>query len=276
MDELSTIGYLFLFLLPFLVSYFFKLSFRRPNPDQVNAHHATMQTNEEIKIKTMQNPFTINLDSMKSSSKNGLFLEVFRLNPLISYTVAIAWRVEINKFYDSIEKDYQECFYDKDKLFLSECSSKTELIKLDNKEENLNSLEFKIPDECVNLFKMDQNENKVKTVYPVVVCIYNEEENLKDLNNNDIIASIWVIHLKDTKMSSKILYNYNKCLNNQIIIINKIYEPEKDDLCCVCQTERSNVVLLPCVHKCLCKECFVKCNNKCPVCRGKIINIFHV
>ena len=190
--------------------------------------------------------------------------------------MVIAWTVNITDFYDIMEQDFKECFYAEDKLFLSEISQHTQLHKLDNYEENLTKFEFKIPDKCIDLFEREQDENSVKTTYPVVVCIYNEQDSLSNLKGNDTIASIWILHLKDKKMTTKILYNYNKCLNNQIIIVNKIFEPEKDDLCVVCQTERSSIVLLPCIHKCLCKECYNRCNKQCPVCRGKIISIFNV
>jgi len=54
-------------------------------------------------------------------------------------------------------------------------------------------------------------------------------------------------------------------------------------LCIICNTNRRNVLLIPCNHFILCNMCYVRCcettNNdigshrvRCPVCRGNIIN----
>ena len=165
--------------------------------------------------------------------------------------MAIAWRVDITQFYECIEQEWSECFFNSEKLFLSGCSAHAEFHKLNNEEENLSEMHFPVPSVCAEAFQQEQSRNQMKTTYPCVVCIYNEKEKLDDLREDEIIASIWVIHLKDNKMTNKILYTYNKCLNNRIIIVNTIYAPEADDMCVVCQTEMSNVVLLPCIHKCI-------------------------
>ncbi len=44
----------------------------------------------------------------------------------------------------------------------------------------------------------------------------------------------------------------------------------EDSECCVCMDEKSQVLLLPCKHKNLCKKCFEKISNqKCPTCKKK-------
>jgi hypothetical protein len=48
-----------------------------------------------------------------------------------------------------------------------------------------------------------------------------------------------------------------------------------DDVCCICLTNKSSIILLPCNHKCLCSTC---ANNqeekltKCPICRQDILH----
>jgi uncharacterized protein YegL len=46
------------------------------------------------------------------------------------------------------------------------------------------------------------------------------------------------------------------------------------DVCCICLTSTSSVILLPCGHKCLCNDCAGNQEqlNKCPICRQ---DIFH-
>ena len=46
------------------------------------------------------------------------------------------------------------------------------------------------------------------------------------------------------------------------------------DVCCICLTNRSTVILLPCNHKCLCGDCSTKQEDqiqKCPLCREEIL-----
>lgn len=47
----------------------------------------------------------------------------------------------------------------------------------------------------------------------------------------------------------------------------KIYEMVE---CCVCMDEESNIVLVPCGHLVMCKNCSKEI-EKCPICRQKII-----
>lgn len=264
--------------LPLLISYLVRTRFRDffLAPFGANREPQVAETTREINVRPIDNPFTINLDAGKSSARDGLFVDVFRSNKMTSFNMVVAWCVQINEFYNYIEQDHKECFYKQDSLFLSEIAQHTDFAKIDSQESDVSKFEFKIPEKCESAFSREQTEDKMKTTYPVVLCIYNEEASLESKNETDIIASIWIIHLKDKKMTNKILYNYNKRLNNQIIVVNRMFEVEQDDLCVVCKCERSNVVLLPCIHKCLCRDCFKRCSKQCPVCRAKVVNIFHV
>ncbi|CAF0798994.1 unnamed protein product [Rotaria sordida] len=47
------------------------------------------------------------------------------------------------------------------------------------------------------------------------------------------------------------------------------------DVCCICLTNNSSVILLPCGHKCLCNDCTNKQEEqltKCPICRQDILH----
>jgi hypothetical protein len=47
------------------------------------------------------------------------------------------------------------------------------------------------------------------------------------------------------------------------------------DVCCICLTNHSSVIVLPCGHKCLCNDCANKQEEelaKCPICRQEILN----
>ncbi|CAF0893142.1 unnamed protein product [Adineta ricciae] len=48
-----------------------------------------------------------------------------------------------------------------------------------------------------------------------------------------------------------------------------------DDVCCICLTNNSSVILLPCAHQCLCNDCATKQEDelqKCPICRQDILH----
>jgi hypothetical protein len=53
---------------------------------------------------------------------------------------------------------------------------------------------------------------------------------------------------------------------------NVAAENETYGLCSICQDERSNILLLPCRHQCLCAGCFAKWQTSCPVCRGVVVS----
>lgn len=48
--------------------------------------------------------------------------------------------------------------------------------------------------------------------------------------------------------------------------------PEREDLCCVCLTERKNMLFIPCMHLCACDNCVSSLAERgdktCPICRA--------
>jgi hypothetical protein len=53
----------------------------------------------------------------------------------------------------------------------------------------------------------------------------------------------------------------------------KLYEVAD---CVICLTDPSSIILIPCAHMALCRNCYnclMKTNNKCPLCRKNILNI---
>ena len=52
---------------------------------------------------------------------------------------------------------------------------------------------------------------------------------------------------------------------------------EGGSLCSICYWRKANIALIPCGHSSFCKECILKVESECPVCRTPItgkINIF--
>lgn len=52
-------------------------------------------------------------------------------------------------------------------------------------------------------------------------------------------------------------------------------QKEPSDGCCICMDDAANVVILPCTHLCICKQCGHKLKN-CPICRGHINSLLPV
>ena len=77
-----------------------------------------------------------------------------------------------------------------------------------------------VPDECLERFQASERANTTRTHYHVVVALFRRREELPLTSHNDIASNIYVLHLRDTKLASKVVSTYAKCLNNQIISIS--------------------------------------------------------
>jgi len=63
-------------------------------------------------------------------------------------------------------------------------------------------------------------------------------------------------------VQSKLQKDMDKCRNQR----------KEETVCIVCMDNVRNVLLLPCKHMCLCRECFRKTNVAiCPICRGAVV-----
>ena len=78
----------------------------------------------------------------------------------------------------------------------------------------------------------------------------------QDIQNCEKVKETEKLHLKSKKLKE----------------INSNYKKEKDQrLCPVCQDQERTILLLPCQHMCLCKQCLKKKKWKqCPICRQVI------
>ena len=79
---------------------------------------------QNLTVQSCHVPFACLLNEHKSSIKDGLFfkLKVSDLN-FGSFNLLVAWAVEIDSFYDEIEKPLSECFFNSnEKRFLQNFS----------------------------------------------------------------------------------------------------------------------------------------------------------
>jgi hypothetical protein len=182
---------------------------------QHNEQHHSNNNNHQYPIKSINNPFFIDIDTTKSSLDNGIF---FKLIVNIKCHFIVAWSIDINKFYQDLDKNFKEKFHDTNLLINnSMIISKNEII-----ENNLNELKeyhLKTPDKVKEIHLA--SINSIVQKYPLIIALYRTKDNLDDnlLNETDIVANLWIIHLKDTKTNTKTLFIYSKCLNDKIIHI---------------------------------------------------------
>jgi len=83
-------------------------------------------------IKAIQNPFLITLDHVKSTAKDGIYLQQIKSN-LEKMNMLVAWHVNINQFYEEFEKEATANLYNQVRPFLSNCSKLVQVKEIDKR-----------------------------------------------------------------------------------------------------------------------------------------------
>ena len=138
-----------------------------------------------------------------------------------------------------------------------------------------------------------------RRVYPfVVVCVPRDEDILSDANEGKVGAVLSVIHVRDEQcpVPTQVLFTHLKhCEGSRSTTLTPIfvsgadeYEDssaeegeERDDRtsarsqkCVVCQDLPVTRVIFPCRHACVCRRCFGRLGNRCPMCRTYVQSFF--
>ncbi|CAG2111467.1 unnamed protein product [Medioppia subpectinata] len=123
-----------------------------------------------------------------------------------------------------------------------------------------------------------------RTRYPLVVLIVrNDDDDGVEVNDNDVVCMISIIHLKDSFCSTttSLITQYLKQRSGHMFDLKQLFAPQSDveprssQFCVVCQTSLVSHALLPCRHTCLCGQCLQRV-DKCPVCRSPFTSYFRV
>ena len=61
-----------------------------------------------------------------------------------------------------------------------------------------------------------------------------------------------------------------KIINYQSLELKKVKVNVVDRRCKICLNAEANVVLIPCGHIAICKECAPSLKKKCPICRAVV------
>lgn len=205
------LNFIILFLAIILIYWKYKTRPQQQQQQQENQTHQQHNSNHQYPIKSVINPFFIDIDNIKSSLENGIF---FKLIVNIKCHFIVAWSIDIQKFYQDLDKNFLEKFHDTNLLVNnSMIISKNEIIE--NNE--LKEYHLKTPEQVKETHL--SSINSVVQKYPLVIALYRTKDSLSDssLNETDIVASLWIVHLKDTKTNTKTLFVYSKFFNDKII-----------------------------------------------------------
>ena len=120
--------------------------------------------------------------------------------------------------------------------------------------------------------------NNLNNILPIEGNNLNNRPAIED-NNSDNKHPIKDNNLKNKNLNKKKLSeSYNLKANEKFF---KEFEPiktepiifEKKNICVICESNLSKVIISPCGHRCLCQKCYINHKDKikiCPVCRTNI------
>lgn len=165
--------------------------------------------------------------------------------------------------------------------------------KIDKCEKQEYCINFqKLPSDVKDL--MNEINDGKSSLTPFTIHL--EFSNIERLMGNDIIA-VAVIFSKGSH-GYEIKEYFFQTLNENIYTVTKLFAsgiprydgipetaqqdqeqtspPEYQQVCIVCHSNPVTRAILPCRHACVCKTCFHKLNEQCPVCRKRIESFFPV
>ncbi|KAH9406617.1 Zinc finger, C3HC4 type (RING finger) [Tyrophagus putrescentiae] len=215
-----------------------------------------------LKSQRLRNPFLLKIDPRSLGSadnyENGIELNVVCE---CSFWMFSFWAVNINNFHQKLALGWDEL--------------KNQLIDGKYKDE-YNKITHKIPspkDLDRSLFGANNRDR-----YPLVVMLALNDKEIEDqVEINDIVLLVSIIHLKDNviPLETSIIAQYIKRKSGVVLNLQDLYISidNGDNLpyCVICQEEYITRALLPCRHACVCSECFQRI-DLCPLCRSSIQN----
>ncbi|XP_054154006.1 cell growth regulator with RING finger domain protein 1-like [Oppia nitens] len=251
--------------------------------DGDNVHHLNREPLNAQSMVRLKNPFMFKLkdESIQTDNyRNGLKVDITCDS---SFWVMSFWAVTINDLHQSLDTDdwqpmrqqlLDEKFIDGHYLYKSE----PELYYETN--ETVTHW-IKPPDVYFSGESLGYNP---RSRYPLVVLIIrNDDDDGVEIDDNDVVCLISIIHLRDSFCTSttSLITQYLKQRNGSIFDLKQLFAPQSEfeshtqQLCVICQSSLVSVALLPCRHSCLCGQCFQRVDN-CPICRLSITSFFRI
>lgn len=248
-----------------------------PFPPNMDEHVCIRPQKMAVKSQRLRNPFllTIDNDSLKLDNyKDGLNINVICE---CSFWLFSFWGVQIKEFHKQLSLNWDQI---KNQLLDQFCnfayfSNDPELYQNEN---NKIVHHIKAPEH----FNQEFFRTTPRDRYPVVVMLVLNDRNIEDeIDPNDIVILVSIIHLKDTlvPIETGIIARYIKRKSGIVLDLQDLYisnDLTNDDSkqmphCIICLENPISRGLLPCKHTCVCAICLEKINI-CPLCRTPIVN----
>ncbi|CAF1404162.1 unnamed protein product [Adineta ricciae] len=112
--------------------------------------------------------------------------------------------------------------------------------------------------------------------FPRLVKYFQEEMillNDRSLYEEEYRHLIDIAQKDDLPLDQNLLPNQTLALFNDSAIESAHSTTDHPNRCCICLTNDSSMILSPCAHQCLCKDCAQQPLSKCPLCREEITSI---
>lgn len=226
-----------------------------------------------LKSQRLRNPFLLKIDSKSLSIDN--YTDGLELNIVCecSFWIFSFWAVNINKLHQKLALSWDVL---KNQLidgkFIENFASYTNDPELYKDEYN------KITHKITSPERLDRSAlgSNQRSSYPLVVMMAINDKEIEDqIEINDIVLRVSIIHVKDNiiPLETSIIAQYIKRKSGIVLNLQDLYVSvdscDNMPYCVICQENYITRALLPCKHACVCAECFPRV-ELCPLCRSAI------
>jgi len=250
--------------------------------DGASVHRLNRDDMSSQSMVRLRNPFLFKItdESMRCDNyRNGLKVTITCDN---SFWVYSYWAVDVEHLHQELDDEWQPMrqslldrkFMDGHHLFAGEPD-----LYYETNEEITHWV--RPPAEYFSGESLGYNP---RTRYPLVVIIVrNDDDDGVEVNDNDVVCMLSIVHLKDTFCSTttSLITQYLKQRSGHMFDLKQLFAPQEVDdpqrgqSCIICRSSAVTHALLPCRHTCLCGQCLQRI-DRCPVCRTPFTSFFRV
>jgi len=228
-----------------------------------------------IKSQRLRNPFLLKIDPKSISIDN--YTNGIELNVVCdcSFWLFSFWAVNIYSFHQKLATSWDIL---KNQLIDGKFVENSALFSNDPElyQDEYNKITHKItPPENLDRSTFGANQ---RDRYPLVVLLALNDREIEDqVEINDIVLLVSIIHLKDNviPLETSTIAQYIKRKSGIVLNLQDLYVStdggDNMPYCVICQESYITRALLPCKHACVCSVCFQRI-ELCPLCRSTIQN----
>lgn len=238
----------------------------------------------EFSVMQIAVPIHFQLTDLGQSSLRS-FKGLFRSSAFCRFKVRLYVGVSVKSFHHVLRGSpwpwFKEAFLHGNLFGAEECLEISDLHELELFGEESQPFTFNKPsDRELNLGQSPRER------YPFVICCVplnnNNNDNPDSVTSSDVGAVLNVVHVRDEvfQIPTQILSCHLKHVSDgrstqlQTLFVDGESSSGEPPQCCICQTHPVTIAILPCRHACVCRACFGKLKNRCPMCRTQVTSFF--